>query len=68
MFGQIGWQEILVILFLLLLLFGAKRLPELGQSLGKGIREFKRGVREIQEDVDQDNRKAKTPSRESENE
>jgi len=68
MFGQIGWQEILVILFLLLLLFGAKRLPELGQSLGKGIREFKRGVREIQEDVDQENRKAKTPSRESENE
>lgn len=68
MFGQIGWQEVLVILFLLLLLFGAKRLPELGQSLGKGIREFKRGVREIQEDVDQDNRKAKTPSREGENE
>jgi TatA/E family protein of Tat protein translocase len=68
MFGQIGWQEVLVILFLLLLLFGAKRLPELGQSLGKGIREFKRGVREIQDDVDQETRKAKTPSRESENE
>ena len=68
MFGQIGWQEVLVILFLLLLLFGAKRLPELGQSLGKGIREFKRGVREIQDDVDQENRKAKTPSRESDNE
>ena len=68
MFGQIGWQEVLVILFLLLLLFGAKRLPELGQSLGKGIREFKRGVREIQDDVDQETRKTKTPSRESENE
>lgn len=68
MFGQIGWQEVLVILFLLLLLFGAKRLPELGQSLGKGIREFKRGVREIQDDVDQETRKAKTPSRDSENE
>jgi len=59
MFGQIGWQEILVILFLLLLLFGAKRLPELGQSLGKGIREFKRGIRDIQEDVEQEDRKAK---------
>ena len=68
MFGQIGWQEVLVILFLLLLLFGAKCLPELGQSLGKGIREFKRGVREIQDDVDQETRKTKTPSRESENE
>ena len=54
MFGQVGWQEILVVLFILLLLFGAKRLPELGQSLGKGIREFKRGVREIQEDVDEE--------------
>ena len=40
MFGQIGMQEIILILFILLLLFGAKRLPELGQSLGKGIREF----------------------------
>ncbi len=52
MFGQIGMQEILLILFILLLLFGAKRLPDLGQSLGKGIREFKRGVREIKEDID----------------
>lgn len=56
MFGQIGWQEILVVLFILLLLFGAKRLPELGQSLGKGIREFKKGVREIQEDIDDEKR------------
>ena len=59
MFGQIGWQEILVVLFLLLLLFGAKRLPELGQSLGKGIREFKRGVREIQEDIGEEDQKTK---------
>ena len=64
MFGQIGWQEILLILFVLLLLFGARRLPELGQSLGKGIREFKRGVREIQEDIDQDDRKTSASSRE----
>jgi sec-independent protein translocase protein TatA len=63
MFGQIGWQEILLILFVLLLLFGARRLPELGQSLGKGIREFKRGVRDIQEDVDQEERKASASAR-----
>ncbi|MBW3660364.1 MAG: twin-arginine translocase TatA/TatE family subunit [Gemmatimonadetes bacterium] len=54
MFGTIGMQEILLILFILLLLFGAKRLPELGQSLGKGIREFKRGINEIQEEIDKD--------------
>ena len=57
MFGQIGMQEIILILFILLLLFGAKRLPELGQSLGKGIREFKRGLNEIKEDLDEDSKK-----------
>lgn len=54
MFGSLGMQEILLILFILLLLFGAKRLPELGQSLGKGIREFKRGVSEISDDIQGD--------------
>ena len=57
MFGSIGMQEIVLVLFILLLLFGAKRLPELGESLGKGIREFKRGVSEIKEDIDQEERK-----------
>lgn len=52
MFGTIGMQEVILILFILLLLFGAKRLPELGQSLGKGIREFKRGISEIQEEIE----------------
>lgn len=54
MFGSVGMQEVILILFILLLLFGAKRLPELGQSLGKGIREFKRGISEIQEEIDKD--------------
>lgn len=42
--GSIGWTEGLLIAFLLLLLFGARRLPEIGQSLGKGIREFKKSL------------------------
>ena len=57
MFGSIGMQEIVLVLFILLLLFGAKRLPELGESLGKGIREFKQGLNEIKEDIDQEERK-----------
>ena len=57
MFGSIGMQEIVLVLFILLLLFGAKRLPELGESLGKGIREFKRGVSEIKEDIDREESK-----------
>lgn len=42
--GTPGWQEIVLIGLLFLLLFGARRLPEIGQSLGKGIREFKKSV------------------------
>jgi sec-independent protein translocase protein TatA len=41
MFGEIGFDKLLMLLVLFLLLFGAKRLPEIGRSLGKGIREFK---------------------------
>ena len=44
MFGNLGVWEILAIAVLVLLLFGAKRLPEVGASIGKGIREFKRSL------------------------
>jgi sec-independent protein translocase protein TatA len=39
--GRIGIPELLVILFIVILIFGASRLPELGKGLGKGIRNFK---------------------------
>ena len=39
--GNIGWQGLIVILIILLVVFGPKRLPELGRSLGRGMREFK---------------------------
>jgi sec-independent protein translocase protein TatA len=42
--GPLGWPEIVIILVVLLLLFGAKRLPEMGRSLGRGMREFKEAV------------------------
>ena len=42
--GNLGFTEIMVILLVVLLLFGAKRLPEVGSSIGKGIREFKRSI------------------------
>jgi sec-independent protein translocase protein TatA len=40
----LSWWELLLILLVLLLVFGAKRLPEMGRSLGKGMREFKESV------------------------
>ena len=43
-FGPIGLPQILIILLIVLLIFGAKRLPEIGASLGKGIRTFKSSV------------------------
>ncbi|MHB1000013.1 MAG: twin-arginine translocase TatA/TatE family subunit [Armatimonadota bacterium] len=49
MFG-LGGQELIIILLIVGLLFGAKRLPELGKSLGEGLREFKKTTRAIVDD------------------
>lgn len=57
----LGVGELLIILFVLLLVFGAKRLPELGGALGKGIREFKTSVRDIESEF---KRPSDTPQRE----
>lgn len=53
LFGSIGWGEILIIVLVILLLFGAKRIPELMKSMGKGVRSFKDGLKEIDEQVNQ---------------
>ena len=49
MFG-LGMPELIVILIILLLIFGAAKLPEIGRSFGKTISEFKKGMREIDSD------------------
>jgi len=61
--GNIGTTEIILILAVLFLFFGAKKIPELAQGLGKGIREFRKASREIQEDIDTETKKidTKTP-------
>lgn len=51
MLPNIGIPEAVILLFIVLLLFGARRLPEIGSSLGKGIREFKKGIREVGDEV-----------------
>jgi sec-independent protein translocase protein TatA len=52
MFENIGGGELLVILFVVFIFFGPKKLPELGKNLGKGIREFKSAMRGIREDIE----------------
>jgi sec-independent protein translocase protein TatA len=57
MFGNFGAQEIILILLVLLLLFGAKKIPELARGLGRGIHEFKRAVREGEDALNPDESK-----------
>ena len=51
--GGLGGWEVFLILLVVLLLFGAKRLPELARGLGKGIREFKGAVEGIEKELDE---------------
>lgn len=46
MFGSFGWMELLLILFIVLIIFGAGKLPQLGEGLGKAIKGFKKSVHE----------------------
>lgn len=47
----LGWPELAIILVIVLVIFGASRVPEIGRALGKGIREFKGSVSEVKESV-----------------
>lgn len=51
MFDNVGIGEILIILLVVLILFGSKKLPDLAQGLGKGIREFKKAIRDVEKDI-----------------
>ena len=62
--AHLGMWEILLIVLVVLLLFGAKRLPEVGSSIGKGIREFKRSISDTQDAImGQDDQRNNLPPR-----
>lgn len=65
-FGNIGFMELMVILVIVLVLFGARRVPEIGASIGKGIREFKRNINEADQQIREPLRDALNDSRSSE--
>jgi sec-independent protein translocase protein TatA len=49
--GDIGIEKLILLMIVVLLLFGAKRIPEIGQSLGRGIREFRRSMSDINKEI-----------------
>jgi sec-independent protein translocase protein TatA len=54
MFEDLGFEKILLILLVFFIFFGAKKIPEMAQGLGKGIREFKKAIKDVQDDVKND--------------
>jgi len=50
----VGFRELAVIFLIVLLLFGANRIPEIARAMGKGIRDFKRATKEVEEDLNLD--------------
>ena len=60
MFGGIGIQELLLIFLVVLLLFGAKRIPDIAHGLGKGIRDFRQAMQETKDEI---NRSIEVPDK-----
>ena len=48
---NIGPQEMFILFLIIILLFGAKRIPEIGRSIGRGIQEFKKGMRDVEAEI-----------------
>jgi sec-independent protein translocase protein TatA len=55
--GSIGGQELFLILLIVLVFFGAKKLPELARGLGQGIREFRKAAKDVQDEVEKETKK-----------
>ena len=55
--GNIGGQELFLILLIVLVFFGAKKLPELAKGLGQGIREFRKAAKDVQDEVEKETKK-----------
>lgn len=63
--GGVGWQELIIILFIVLIIFGPRKLPEVADALGRSIQKFKRASREVQDEIHkgiEDDKKSPPPS------
>jgi sec-independent protein translocase protein TatA len=60
MLGNLGPMELFIILVIVLVIFGARRVPEIGASIGKGIREFKRNISDLDRQIKEPEREARS--------
>ncbi|HYJ32378.1 MAG TPA: twin-arginine translocase TatA/TatE family subunit [Candidatus Binatia bacterium] len=58
---NIGPQELFWLFLIVLLIFGAKRIPEIGRSVGRGIQEFKKGMRDVENELQVSDKPAPAP-------
>ena len=64
--GNIGAPELIILALVVLLLFGGKKIPELMGGLGKGVRSFKKGMNEIEEEINKEVEKKEVEKKEEE--
>ena len=57
--GSVGWPELIIIFFIILIVFGPRKLPEVAEAMGKSIQKFKKAARDAREDVDSSLKDAK---------
>jgi sec-independent protein translocase protein TatA len=62
---NLGPQELFILFLIVLVIFGAKRIPEIGRSFGKGIQEFKKGMREVETELTTTEKKAEGSAEET---
>lgn len=64
--GSIGWPELLLLALVILLVFGAKRIPDLMKSIGKGVRSFKDGISDIDDQINSEPAEKKSSAKKDE--
>ncbi|HEX5474775.1 MAG TPA: twin-arginine translocase TatA/TatE family subunit [Vicinamibacterales bacterium] len=62
MFGSVGMPELLIIMVIALMIFGPRRLPELGRAVGQTLNEFKKGTKDLGSTIEQDARREPPPA------
>jgi sec-independent protein translocase protein TatA len=59
--GPIGWQELIILLIIVLIIFGPGKLPDIGNAIGKGVREFRRASNDLEKSVRGEGERSERP-------